>query len=139
MKTSTIAKILLDHREKSMSSFIQSGQLRDQLGTEGYAEALRRRWIVADEDLSCMVRVTNEMTKVAQIREAAQFAEPEEPEPVKEDHTNRLATQHATRPRTDEMFGTGQPMAGSSPTFKTASPVADKAKEEESFDALLDA
>jgi hypothetical protein len=72
MNINEIAKALLDLREKRMSSYIMSGELREALGFEGYGEAIRRRWIMADESGSGMVTVTNHLTTVNEIRTLAQ-------------------------------------------------------------------
>ena len=66
-----IARKLLALREKSTSGYAMSGQLREELGFEGYGEALRRRWIMADESGSGMVTVTNHLNSVEEIRQLA--------------------------------------------------------------------
>lgn len=72
MNINEIAKKLLELREKRMTSFIMSGELREALGFDGYGEALRRRWIMADEQGSGMVTVTNHLGTVNEIRQLAQ-------------------------------------------------------------------
>lgn len=71
MNINEVAKRLLDLREKRMTGFIMSGVLREELGFEGYGEALRRRWIEADLEQSGMVTVTNNLAKVEEIRTLA--------------------------------------------------------------------
>lgn len=71
MKINEVAKRLLDLREKRMTGFIMSGVLREELGFEGYGEALRRRWIEADLEQSGMVTITNNLNLVEEIRSLA--------------------------------------------------------------------
>lgn len=71
MNIKEIAHKLMALRE-GMSAFIMSGQLREQLGFDGYGEALARRWIVADQEGSGMVQVTNALGTVAEMRQLAE-------------------------------------------------------------------
>lgn len=71
MTINEVAKKLLELREQRMTGFIMSGVLREELGFEGYGEALRRRWIEADLEQSGMVTVTNNLNTVAEIRSLA--------------------------------------------------------------------
>lgn len=71
MTINEVAKKLLDMREKRMTGFIMSGVLREELGFEGYGEALRRRWIEADTEQSGMVTVTNNLGMIEDIRKLA--------------------------------------------------------------------
>ena len=71
MSINEIAKKLLDLRETRMTGFIMAGVLREELGFEGYGEALRRRWIEADMEQSGMVTITNNLGKVDEIRQLA--------------------------------------------------------------------
>jgi hypothetical protein len=78
MNIKEIAAKLIDMREHKMSSFIMSGQLREELGFEGYGEALRQRWIMADEDGSGMIQITNNLGAVAEMKRLAEeFAKEE--------------------------------------------------------------
>jgi len=72
MTTQEIAKVILNLRETRMSSFILSGELREKLGFEGYGEAMRRRWLIADTDSSGMVQVTNSLGLIEEIRQIAE-------------------------------------------------------------------
>ena len=72
MNIKEIASKLIGIRENKMSSFIMSGQLREELGFEGYGEALRRRWIMADMEGSGMIQITNHLGTVAEMRELAE-------------------------------------------------------------------
>lgn len=72
MKIAEIAHKLIVIRETRMTGYIMSGQLREELGFEGYAEALRRRWILADEDASGMVTLSNNLGTVAEMRALAE-------------------------------------------------------------------
>ena len=67
MNIKEIAYKLMALRE-SMSAFILTGALRESIGFEGYGEALARRWIVADQEGSGMVQVSNNLGTVAEIR-----------------------------------------------------------------------
>ena len=67
MNIKEIAYKLMALRE-SMSAFILTGKLRESIGFEGYGEALARRWIVADQEGSGMVQVSNNLGTVAEIR-----------------------------------------------------------------------
>jgi len=55
-----------------MTAFIMPGELREKLGFDGYAEALRRRWLLADSEQSGMVQVTNNLNVVEEIRQIAE-------------------------------------------------------------------
>ncbi|MGV0949095.1 MAG: hypothetical protein ACOYB3_00175 [Azonexus sp.] len=54
-----------------MTGFIMAGVLREELGFEGYGEALRRRWIEADMDQSGMVTISNNLGVIESIRQLA--------------------------------------------------------------------
>ena len=71
MSINLIAKKILGLRENRMTGYLMSGEVREELGFEGYAEALRRRWIEADMEQSGMVTVTNHLGKVDEIRKLA--------------------------------------------------------------------
>lgn len=76
MNIKEIAAKLLKLREERMTAFIMTGQLREELGFEGYSEALRNRWIQPDEEGSGMITITNNLGKVAEMRELAhQYAQ----------------------------------------------------------------
>ena len=76
MNIKEIAAKLLKLREERMTAFIMTGQLREELGFEGYSEALRQRWIQPDEEGSGMITITNNLGKVAELRELAhQYAQ----------------------------------------------------------------
>ena len=72
MNIKEIAAKLIEMRETRMTAFIMSGQLREELGFEGYSEALRQRWIQPDEDGSGMITITNNLGKVAEMRAMAE-------------------------------------------------------------------
>lgn len=72
MNNKEIAAKLLKLREERMTAFIMTGQLQEELGFEGYAEALRQRWIQPDEEASGMVVVSNDLNRVAEMRELAE-------------------------------------------------------------------
>ena len=72
MTPKEIAKIILDVRENRMSSFIMPGELREKLGFEGYGEAMRLRWLVADSESSGMVQVTSNLSLLEEIRKIAE-------------------------------------------------------------------
>ena len=71
MNIKEIAHKLMALRE-GMAAFIMSGQLREELGYEGYGEALARRWIMADQEGSGMVQITNHLGTVAEIRQLSE-------------------------------------------------------------------
>lgn len=71
MSTNEIAKKLLTLRETRMTGFIMAGVLREELGFEGYGEALRRRWIEADMEQSGMVTISNNLGVIGEIRQLA--------------------------------------------------------------------
>jgi hypothetical protein len=71
MNIKEIAHKLIALRE-GMAAFIMSGQLREELGYEGYGEALARRWIMADEEASGMVQITNHLGTVAEMRQLSE-------------------------------------------------------------------
>ena len=76
MNIKEIAAKLTEMRETRMTAFIMSGQLREELGFDGYAEALRRRWIQADEDMSGMIQVSNNLGVIAEMKALAlEYAE----------------------------------------------------------------
>lgn len=54
-----------------MTGFIMAGVLREELGFEGYGEALRRRWFEADMEQSGMVTITNNLGMIEDIRTLA--------------------------------------------------------------------
>jgi len=80
MTPKEIAQVILTVRENRMSSYIMPGELREKLGFEGYSEALRRRWLIADSDVSGMVQVTNILAVVEELRQIAE-CEPCAPSP----------------------------------------------------------
>jgi hypothetical protein len=71
MNIKEIASKLIALRER-MSAFIMSGELREQLGYEGYGEALRRHWITPDQEGSGMITLTNNLGTVAEMRQLAE-------------------------------------------------------------------
>jgi len=71
MTINEIAKRLLDLRENRMTGFIMAGVLREELGFEGYGEALRRRWIEADMEQSGMMTISNNLNVIGEIRQLA--------------------------------------------------------------------
>jgi hypothetical protein len=71
MNIKEIAHKLMALRE-GMSAFILSGQLREELGFDGYKEALNRRWIMADQEGSGMTQITNHLGAVAEMRQLAE-------------------------------------------------------------------
>jgi hypothetical protein len=72
MNIKEIASKLVALREGSSSALIMNGQLRDELGFDGYSEALRRRWIVADMEGSGMVQFNQSMTVLQEMRVLAE-------------------------------------------------------------------
>jgi hypothetical protein len=71
MNIKKIAHTLIALRE-GMSAFIMSGTLREELGFEGYGEALKRGWIQPDQESSGMVTITNNLGTVAEMRQLAE-------------------------------------------------------------------
>lgn len=71
MNINEIAQRILTLRETRMTGYIMAGVLREELGFDGYGEALRRRWIEADMEQSGMVTITNNLGKVEEIRQLA--------------------------------------------------------------------
>lgn len=71
MNINEIAKTIITLRENKMSGYIMAGVLREQLGFDGYKEALRQRWIEADMEQSGMVTITNNLGKIDEIRKLA--------------------------------------------------------------------
>lgn len=74
MDINDIAKRLIQLREQSRSGLMMAGMLREELGFDGYGEAIRRRWLVPDESGSGMISVTNHLGTVAEIRQLASEA-----------------------------------------------------------------
>lgn len=74
MTINEIAQRILTLRETRMTGYIMAGVLREELGFEGYGEALRRRWIEADMEQSGMVTITNNLGMVEEIRKLANEA-----------------------------------------------------------------
>lgn len=72
MNIEEIAAKLVAMRETQMTAFVMTGVLREELGFEGYGEALRRRWIQADEEMSGMVQITNNLGVIAEMRALAE-------------------------------------------------------------------
>lgn len=71
MNVNEIAKKLMFMRENRVTGYIMAGHVREELGFEGYGEALRLRWIEPDMDQSGMVTITNHLGKVAEMRQLA--------------------------------------------------------------------
>ena len=71
MSINEIAKLILNLRENRMTGFIMAGVVREELGFDGYSEALRRRWIEPDMEQSGMVTISNNLNTVAEIRQLA--------------------------------------------------------------------
>lgn len=138
MNINQLAKTILDMREERMSAFIQPGHLIEQIGTEGYAEALRRRWLVGAEEAEGLMTVTNQLGIVNEMRELASECACEEKEEDDEkageetsemereerkraqgghdraradfhESASRIAINHANRPRVLHELAIGQP------------------------------
>ena len=77
MNTKQIAQTLLGRRN-SLSPVVMQGEMRDQLGSDGYSEAMRLGWLFPNYEtgelhISSQQAVINDMRKVAEsVTEAAQ-------------------------------------------------------------------
>jgi hypothetical protein len=72
MKIEEIASKLLVLRESSSTGYLMAGSLREHLGFDGYKEAMRRRWILADDQQSGMVTITNNLGVINEMRGMAE-------------------------------------------------------------------
>jgi hypothetical protein len=142
MKTAhVIAKTLLD-RCNSMSPIVMQGEMLNALGSDGLQEALNLRWLVPDNDTGYLY-VSQDMSKVIEMREAVENAPKEEKEGEKEDkdeedkkkewtkpwerpnESRTYSMQHSHRPLNELLSpGTGHDPARSTPTAPAAAPAA---------------
>lgn len=58
-------------RRRSLSSIVQSGELCAKIGTAGFQEALRRRWVVPDCEMTGALQVSNALSVVQEMEDAA--------------------------------------------------------------------
>jgi biotin-(acetyl-CoA carboxylase) ligase len=54
-----------------LTSIVQSGELQAEIGAEGFAEALRRRWVVPDYAETGALQVTNLAAQIQEIEAVA--------------------------------------------------------------------
>lgn len=71
MNISEVAKTLVELREGSLSPLFYTGDLREKLGEEGLAEALRLRWMLPDEH-SGLLQITNSPGVLGEMRQLAE-------------------------------------------------------------------
>ena len=71
MNINQVAKALVELRESSMSPLFYTGDLREKLGEEGLAEALRLRWMLPDEH-SGLLQITNSPGVLGEMRTLAE-------------------------------------------------------------------
>lgn len=71
MKLNEVAKALVELRESSLSPLFYTGDLREKLGEEGLAEALRLRWMLPDEH-SGLLQITNSPGVLGEMRQLAE-------------------------------------------------------------------
>lgn len=71
MNINQVAKALVELRESSMSPLFYTGDLREKLGEEGLAEALRLRWMLPDEH-SGLLQITNSPGVLGEMRQLAE-------------------------------------------------------------------
>ena len=72
LQTGEIAFILNQERETSLNPFIMQGQLQEKLGFDGYCEAQRRRWVVADSEGSGFMTISRDGTIVHEMKGLAE-------------------------------------------------------------------
>ena len=65
-KLAQVANAILERRRR-LSSIIQSGDLQTEIGADGFAEALQRRWVVPDYGETGALQVTNQLDKIQEI------------------------------------------------------------------------
>jgi hypothetical protein len=70
MNIRDIAKIVVERR-RSLASIIPSGIMQAELGIDGFAEALERRWIVPNTE-SGELSVTNDFAVIQEIERVAE-------------------------------------------------------------------
>ena len=73
MTTREIAQTLQKLRDHSLTPIVNIQAMREALGSSGYGEALRRRWIVPDAEtgqlsLTCSLRVIGEMRELCETQ-----------------------------------------------------------------------
>src|SRR4051812_1805261 len=71
MKISEIARALI-----ASPAIVPPGKLREQLGHDGYKEALRRGWIAPDTEFSGSIKVTARRDRREEMQEAAKDGAP---------------------------------------------------------------
>jgi hypothetical protein len=91
MNTNEIAKALLNRRN-TMNPVVMQGEMISVLQSEGLREALERRWLVPDVSSGYLL-VSQDMTKVLEMRALAEQATEEKPEPVQESTWNKTWAQ----------------------------------------------
>jgi len=107
--TPEIAKAIIERRNR-MTHVIMPGEITAEIGPDGVAEALQRRWLVPDTDDGYLC-ATNDLKAVEEMRQTAQM-KPEEFQgqviPVAESHD--LLQLHARR--SHALYEVAPPMTG---------------------------
>src|SRR6516162_5912973 len=107
--TPEIAKAIIERRNR-MTHVIMPGEITAEIGPDGVAEALQRRWLVPDIDDGYLC-ATNDLKAVEEMRQTAQM-KPEEFQgqviPVAESHD--LLQLHARR--SHALYEVAPPMTG---------------------------
>ena len=109
MKIAELAKKLVEMRTATATSYIAQAKLVEELGTDGYAEALNQGWIVPDLEVSGMVHLTQDGTAIHKMESLAESCikdgedqcddddASEEGEDVEESLGRNLALEHSKR------------------------------------------
>lgn len=125
MKTlKEIAQVVVERRQRPNPTVMQ-GEMIEALGSEGFATAIERRWLVPSYE-SGFLQVTNDMAIVEEFTTIA--ALPEATNTQQESAERKVVLEHAVRGRNaatmrlDEIAAPG--IGGPSPSFRMAAPSA---------------
>jgi hypothetical protein len=96
MKAQEVAKVLLSRRN-AMNPIVMQGEMLNALQHDGLQEALQRRWLVPDVS-SGYLMVSQDMTKVQEMRAIAEEAEAKEKDEKDEKDSDETKKKEWTKP-----------------------------------------
>ena len=70
MLLSHIASILLERKAATANPLVMIGEIRQQLGHDGFAEALNRRWLIPDLNIGGTLSITSQAPRLIEMETA---------------------------------------------------------------------
>lgn len=139
-----IARQLLDRRN-AMNPVVMPGEIIAQIGSAGMQEALQRRWLVPVAETG-FLQVSQDMTRVLEMREEAAKEEPVAPTPTVavpawkcESACHGYAVGHSAHPLNELLApGTGHDSAPMRPASTPANPITPTASADHSKPTIGD-